>query len=133
MTPAMTFREADFYDELLASSRCIVEYGAGGSTEMAVNRENVAFIRSIESDAAWLKELLSVPAIMTAENAMRLMFVHVDIGPTREWGYPVDCSRRDAWPQYAATPWHPSLPRPDLVLVDGRFRVSCVMHAVLNA
>jgi len=132
MTPAMTPREIEFYDGLLASARRIVEYGVGGSTEMAVKRENVELIRSIESDAAWLKMVLSVPAIMTAERALRCVIVHVDIGTTKEWGYPVDGSRRDAWPQYAARPWDPSLPRPDLVLVDGRFRVACVMQSVLN-
>ncbi|MBS0269922.1 MAG: hypothetical protein JSS54_13205 [Proteobacteria bacterium] len=62
--------------------------------------------------------------------------------PTREFGAPRDETRKKHWPNYAAAPWKRrrwplsafvKASRPDLVFVDGRFRVACILTAVLNS
>lgn len=107
-----------------AGAGAVLEYGSGGSTVMAA--EAGAEVWSVESDAAWA-------AMMTgwfAENPTkgRAHLVHADIGPTRDWGHPVDDSRARQWPDYALKVWEaPDFRHPDVVLVDGRFRLGCFL------
>lgn len=56
-----------------------------------------------------------------------------DIGPVGNWGIPIDESKRDAWPRYHADVWN-DVPSDtvDCVFVDGRFRVACVLQALLR-
>jgi hypothetical protein len=54
--------------------------------------------------------------------------LHVDIGPTGDWGHPTDDSRARHWPDYALQVWDlPDFSHPDVVLVDGRFRLGCFL------
>lgn len=53
---------------------------------------------------------------------------HVDLGPVKEWGYPATEEYRDRWPQYPAALQLCEF-APDLVLIDGRFRVACAAQA----
>jgi hypothetical protein len=59
--------------------------------------------------------------------------VLADIGPTKEWGHPVDDR---AWKRFARYPlevWDmPDFAHPDVVLVDGRFRVGCALAAAFR-
>jgi hypothetical protein len=58
--------------------------------------------------------------------------IHADIGPTRKWGHPTDASRD--WAAYHRDVWErPGAADADLFLIDGRFRVACVMQVVLRA
>src|SRR5262249_24928875 len=63
----------------------------------------------------------------------RIVVRYVDVGPVKKMGRPQDPARRDDWPTYSQAPWqdYQDAP-PDVVLVDGRFRVACVMQAVLH-
>jgi hypothetical protein len=57
-----------------------------------------------------------------------------DIGRTGEWGKPLDRANVDNWPNYFLTPWQRLLSRnelPDLIYIDGRFRVACALHSLL--
>jgi hypothetical protein len=60
---------------------------------------------------------------------------HADIGPTREWGNPADRSKVHLWPRYCSGVWariaNERLPQPDLVLIDGRFRVACLLATLV--
>ena len=60
--------------------------------------------------------------------------IHADIGPVGEWGRPYDRSSIGLWPRYVAKPWAEWARRgslPDLVYVDGRFRVACILSVAL--
>jgi hypothetical protein len=122
--------ELRVFTRYCAASREIVEFGLGGSTIFAVSNTQ-ARIRSVESDPAWIAKLREDPVIFAAERNERLMLIHVDIGPTKRWGRPADKSRRLSWPLYPAAPW-PLGRSPDFVLVDGRFRLACILTAVLR-
>ena len=113
------------------AARFIVEYGCGHSTGEFV-RLGAARILSVDSDPAWIERLRLVPELARAEGEGRLSLIHVDLGPVKNWGKPRDHSLRGRWPAYALAPWHrePEL-APDLVFVDGRFRVASILAALL--
>ncbi len=80
----------------------------------------------MESDAAWAEMMRGWFAANPAKGRAHIQ--HVDIGPTRDWGHPVDESRIRSWPDYALKVWEtPGFRHPDVVLVDGRFRLACFL------
>jgi hypothetical protein len=91
----------------------------------------VSRLVSVESDLGWIGKLREIPAIDEAERQGRLTFVHVDIGQVGKWGRPVDGSGAARYAAYASAPWA-RCDAPDVVLVDGRFRVACALEASLQ-
>lgn len=142
-TPAADFEVSDdpwlrekgraHLEAALRDVRCYLEYGSGGSTVLA-GRLGVPDIVSVESDADWLGK---VEAKMSAAAAPgRFYPLHVDIGPTEEYGYPVDRTPRQEFRRYPLKPWRFCRERglrPDLVLVDGRFRRACMIATLIHA
>lgn len=64
-------------------------------------------------------------------------FLHADIGRTAEWGAPLvrlgTNQQRERWVRYAWTPWPPlDGVAPDLVMIDGRFRVASAAITLLH-
>jgi hypothetical protein len=63
-------------------------------------------------------------------------FVHADIGPTKEWGVPVSAAEWRKWHSYPLHVWDVGKKLglvPDLVLIDGRFRLACFLATLLFA
>lgn len=130
MNTTMTGDEVELLRDSLFSSRSYLEYGAGHSTLMAAGFSGLS-ITSVESDLQFLRDhMLAYPEIKEVISRESLRFLSVDIGPTRDWGHPCDKSKSFLWPNYALCPYR-TLFQPDLVLVDGRFRVACVLVAFL--
>jgi hypothetical protein len=103
----------------------ILEYGSGGSTVLAAGMPGKT-IFSVESDAAWVAMMQAWFAANPPASDPTLH--HADIGPTRDWGHPVDDTGIRRWPGYALSVWdRPDFRHPDVVLVDGRFRVACLL------
>ncbi|MDJ1006771.1 MAG: hypothetical protein QNJ13_03015 [Paracoccaceae bacterium] len=106
----------------------ILEYGSGGSTIYAAGVRGLRLI-SVESDRDWAKSIGQDVEAMAPLGA-RVDIHYADVGPTREWGYPRHRKYLHAWRylQYARSVWRrPDFVHPDLVLIDGRFRVSCFL------
>jgi hypothetical protein len=129
----MTPEEVSLLHKYLKKSRFHLEFGCGGSTELAV-RLKVGRIVSIESDKSWVDQLSEKPDISEAIAAKRLSLLHVDIGPVGAWGTPTDKSSISSWPKYFLTPFQKFDYDFDTVLIDGRFRVACALacHAYLK-
>lgn len=130
-TPFMPQAEVEHFTQAYAEAKVILEYGSGGSTEVAARMAG-KYIMSVESDRAWARELrgkLTGPEILS-----RPVVHHVDIGPTGPWGRPLNDSN---WRDYHAYPnsvWdQPWFRHPDVVLVDGRFRTACLATILLRA
>jgi hypothetical protein len=128
MRPHMHNREFEVFSRHYASADSIIEFGCGGSTVFGV-QETKATIRSVESDRDWIAKLRDLPAMAEAERTNRLEILHADIGATKEWGHPADPSTKEKWPIYSNLPWPAE---PSLVFVDGRFRLACILNAILN-
>jgi hypothetical protein len=129
----MTEPEVALLKSTLAKSKQYLEYGAGGSTKLAVGVPGISCIASVESDPAFVgKTLANEAEISAAVKSGRLRFLLADIGPTGDWGHPVNTSKDFLWPNYALCPFLHGF-TPDLILVDGRFRVACGLAAILQA
>jgi hypothetical protein len=132
--PEMTFPSevASVVREAYSRSQCIVEYGTGGSTALAAGMGGRTLV-GMESDALWLARLNTY--LQTIQTTSRVITLHEDLGPTKQWGFPASDEKWRAFPNYAFKPWQCvrelSL-EPDLVLIDGRFRAGCFLASALS-
>lgn len=127
----MTSKELQLLQYHLSQSKFYLEYGCGNSTILACNTGNIEKIVSVESDAQYTKEnLFPKREIKKAIDENRICFLFPNIGKTKTWGYPVNSSHKYLWPNYANIPYSINF-KPDLVLVDGRFRVACALSVAL--
>ena len=132
LRPAMNGKEIKKLASYMAGAKSYVEFGCGGSTLLAV-QSPVERAWSVESDIGWIDRIRSHPEIASAEASGRLKLLHVDIGPTKGYGYPTRPwwlrligGGRGKWPAYYESIWSLAAPaEADLFLVDGRFRVAC--------
>jgi hypothetical protein len=131
LKPYMAETELACFERLLRCANRVLEYGCGGSTVFAASFRKCE-VFSVESDANWLTEIEAEPIVRDAISTGRISLNYVNVGPTGEWGFPLDQECRHLWPRYSEVPW---IRRSDfdLIFVDGRFRVACVLHAVLRA
>jgi hypothetical protein len=129
----MTPEEREWLRAEMRSADRYLEYGSGASTQMAVECENIKTIYSIESDAKFVENTLAKdPAISAAQANARLHFQFINIGATRKWGFPQNRSKLHLWANYALAPYRQEIEW-NLILIDGRFRVACVLLAALEA
>jgi hypothetical protein len=123
---------------VIRNCRFYIEYGSGGSTIVAA-RLDKRFI-SVDTDRFFLKSVRKKIGAISPHQRL----VHADIGLTGQWGVPLRIKRLKPqrlrkWTDYPETPWRliPAGLFPDVVLVDGRFRVStaltCCAHLVASA
>ena len=109
----------------------ILEYGSGGSTILgASNSKNVI---TTESSAPWLIELMG--SYKERNLPGDIVPIFCDIGETKAWGHPKDDSKWRNWPSYSIKAWAYCIDNnisPDLVLIDGRFRVACFIASCIN-
>ena len=122
--------------ELLAAAvegcRSGLEFGCGGSTALML-RAGLPRLLSADSDPAWLARVGVEPSCAEALATGALRLLHVDIGPTGAWGWPEDAAGLARWPAYWRDPWEAACtdgPPPDLVLVDGRFRIAAALFGL---
>jgi hypothetical protein len=117
-----------------------LEYGSGGSTVFAANCVKVPRILSIDSDPTWVT---LVKHTCHRNEQMGVQVDWVDIGPTKEWGFPIDTECEETvqrFPTYSQWPWtvlhrdaQDDTDSPSLILIDGRFRVACFLQCLLHA
>jgi hypothetical protein len=130
--PHMTAEEENCYEHLLSQSKSVVEYGIGGSTLMALNQRGVTKLVSVESDPCWVADVSQVSVVSSAISRGIARIIHVDIGAVGDWGKPIDEEKIDQWFKYPAAPWV-HIDHPDLIFVDGRFRVACIIESAMKA
>lgn len=129
--PTFTFPpdEGELVAREFAHATSILEYGSGGSTVLAA-RSTQAKVLSIESDKDWADKMTS---FLKAQDlgGDRVKIHWSDVGPTGKWGYPKDQSKFRKYPNYAFCPWEDFEVTPDVVLIDGRFRLACFAATLL--
>lgn len=119
--------EAELVRQYYAASVSILEYGSGGSTVLAAELGKPVF--SVESDAAWAERLRHHLEGISGTAVIH----HVDIGPTKDWGHPVNSQGFRDFHRYALSVWdRPDFIHPDVVLIDGRFRAACFAATMMR-
>lgn len=105
---------------------------------MAV-RMNVPAVFSVESDlrfAEAVRQSVDDDIAMIGAST-RFELLAVDIGSRRKrWGYPDGRDRVAHWHEYPFGVWDALSATgltPDLILVDGRFRVACILASLVRA
>lgn len=130
--PRMNPREIALLQNIAGRSRYVTEFGIGGSTSLFL-RSGAETLVSVESDAAWIEMMGTEPDVRAALEMQRLHIQHVDLGPVRAWGFPATRDKFHLWGTYPRAPWtiwDRIGQIPDLILVDGRFRVACCARTV---
>jgi predicted O-linked N-acetylglucosamine transferase (SPINDLY family) len=118
--PFMSPAERSLFKRGLKKAKHYFEFGSGGSTVWAV-KEGLT-VKGVESDAKWVNALKNKLGEKCEVEA-------VDIGPTKEWGFPVSIQQASRFPAYSKA-IHCHTQGFDFILVDGRFRVACAMAAI---
>jgi hypothetical protein len=103
-----------------------LEFGAGGSTLLA-NSLGVAAI-SVESDRFYAA---TVRSALASPGACKILTPNM--GVTRQWGMPLFPTAAKGW-RYVSAPFaHLQGRFPDLIVVDGRYRVACALESARRA
>lgn len=110
----------------LAGRASLLQFGCGNSTLVAARQAQT--IVSVDSDAGWLAEV----GANLARASVDFTPFHADIGPTGDHGYPAGDSRTRDWARYHVDVWRRLSGSPDAVLIDGRFRVACLLQALVH-
>lgn len=98
----MTNDELTMLHSHMHNSRHYLEFGSGDSTIFASCVPTITKIDSVESSKDFVNRILRKnPAINNAESMGKLEFHNIDIGVTGNFGYPVDESKRNLWPNYS--------------------------------
>jgi len=119
--------ESEFLRRYYQAADAILEYGSGGSTVLAA--ELGRCVVSVESDKDWAERMSAQLATISDKAKVH----HADIGPTGPWGTPMRPRDFRKFPGYALSVWdRPDFQEPDLVLIDGRFRASCLVAVMLR-
>lgn len=129
MKPFMPEKETELFIRCLKSKPNLnyYEFGSGGSTYVACEAKHVRHIWSQESDTAFFKNMKKDPVI---NNATKLTYTLTEVGCHNNWGYPAKGVLKEQWLPYFRT-IRTVDPIPDLILIDGRFRVACALNAWL--
>lgn len=121
--------EAALVAEAYEGATTILEYGSGSSTLFASNLSGKC-IFSVESSGEWVARLRT--SLEKAKTSTVCLY-HVDIGPVGDWGHPVDATHWFKFHEYPLRIWYePEFKAPDVILIDGRFRVACFLISLLH-
>lgn len=120
------------FSEKMAGVRCYLEYGCGGSTVYAAKVANVRSIIAVDSNQEWIDRVSS----SIQGSAGTFLIQHCDLGAIGDWGVPKTDQRiRHFW-RYVVMPWDAAKQHsltPDLILIDGRFRIASFLFCLLSA
>jgi len=126
-----------FLENALDSGPSYLEFGSGGSTILAL-RHGCPVV-SVESDRYFKAAVESAIRAHPLPSPQRYRLISADIGPTAWYGMPILPLARfysHRWPRYAQAPWGlyaaGEFPWPQVVLVDGRFRVACTLECMVR-
>ena len=122
----MTESELSMFDTYTDGIKHYYEFGVGGSTVHIYNNTN-ATIEGVDSSKAWINKVINL-----CSDTTKIKLRHVNIGATGAWGFPTGEELKDNWPNYSDS-INSVAKAPDVVLVDGRFRVACITSTILFA
>ena len=107
------------FKRLIFSSKVYAEIGCGQSTVYvcSLKSEGPEKVICVDSSNEWLKLVASLSIAKTP------LLHHVDFGVLSDWGRPISYAGIDKVEDYAGLIFKEA--NPDLILIDGRFRVYC--------
>lgn len=119
-------QNALLFKKYIQNCRVYGEYGCGLSTDYVLKNTNCPII-SIDSSSEWVALVKK-----KANYSKQLDIYYIDVGVVGDWGRPIDYEKRENFKDYVNQLWEQNL-KPDLVLIDGRFRVACFLNCLLKS
>ena len=113
-----------FFKKKLKNSNFFFEYGSGSSTIYA-DKNNKKYV-SIETDKNFYKFLLTK---LKKKKSLR----YFSLGIVGEFSYPILCSEQQIKNYIFSIDKYFINKTPDLILVDGRFRIACCLNLINKA
>ena len=110
------------------SAKKYLEFGCGGSTEIVAKKTKMSIV-SVDSSTEWLCKVERRVQSLGRQDSFTA--VHVNIGKLKSWGQPADRKFVHAWPDYSSVSKNHT--DADVVFVDGRFRVACILQTIMFA
>jgi hypothetical protein len=126
--PKLFDGEGLLFEEAVAGASVYFEYGMGLSTLWAL-KHTTATIYAVDTSSEWVSTVEMQAGNM---GRGRLNAKWVDLGPVENWGYPSSYAHRNRFEDYMDFVWTSGL-SPDVVLIDGRFRVCSFLHSLLKS
>jgi hypothetical protein len=133
--PHFDSKSTDYFTARLRAATSYLEFGSGGSTVLAA-REGKRFV-TVDSDTYFLKAVRDkILNVVGDAGLAQGRFIPVDIGCTQGWGVPIfrspSSERLKKWKRYFLAPWEECGDSfaPELILIDGRFRVACALATI---
>ena len=119
--------DGEEFKQFIQRSKVYLEWGCGKSTIWA-NKNSACKIYTIDTSQEWLDHVIA-----KCTNRTNINLVHIDCGKLGDWGMPRNYEKRENFKRYTGyLSSFKEVKKPDLVLVDGRFRVCCFLNALLN-
>ena len=110
----------NFFKKKIKNSNFFFEYGSGSST-IYVDKKNKKYI-SIETDKSFYKSLLFK---LKSKSSLK----YFGLGIVGEFSYPVLCTKQQVKNYiFSINKYFIKKTFPDLILIDGRFRIACCLN-----
>ena len=114
------------FTEAIAGAEVYAEYGCGQSTRWVLEH-TAATVYAVDTSEDW------VAHVRQSDPTGERLHVHwVDVGPLGSWGTPTGFTKRENFAAYTDWAWDQGV-SPDVVLVDGRFRVASFLTSLRRA
>ena len=116
----------ELFKRLIKNINIYFEYGVGKSTEY-IYKYSKSDIYAVDTSKLWVQKINKL-----SSKDSRLNLKWINVGEVGNWGYPKSFELRKNFTFYTDWFWKQDL-SPDLVLIDGRFRISCFLTTLRNA
>ena len=105
------------------------EFGVGKTTNWVFKNTNCSII-CVDSSKEWIQVVKN--NISNRNSLDRINFKWFDLGEIGDWGTPLSYNKHVNISKYINSIWTTNC-HPDLVLIDGRFRVACFLNTLLKS
>jgi hypothetical protein len=118
--------DEDLFKQSFSNTKVYAEYGCGASTVWVFKNEECDIL-CVDSSEVWLSHVRQ-----QCGDSKKLHLHFANVGQIGEWGTPINYENYNGFHDYTDWIWSQSQ-SPDLVLIDGRFRVCCFLTSILRA
>ena len=115
------------FKKLVKDIKVYGEYGCGKSTNWVLKNTSSKIV-SVDTSSEYIEFVKK----NNKKNAERLKIVYIDLGPIKDWGWPINYNKSFNFDRYTDLIWQQN-EKPELVLIDGRFRVCCFLTSLKYA
>ena len=136
LKPLLTSNEMNEFVNVVQNAALYLEFGSGGSTYYVL-KNTKSIVISVESDLNWINYLRKNSFISDMEEFNRLKFYYVNIGNIYNAGRPIKYSStyNTQYKDYSSEVFNIFSEYKnliDIIFIDGRFRVACVLNTILH-